>query len=131
MITGHVNSFYEAVIRLTLQDPGGVIHEVEVILDTGFNGTLTLPPAAITAWQLPWRTRGRALLANGAEETFDIYAATILWDGMRRPILVEAVETTPLVGMGLLADCDVRLRVQPGGLVQISAVSPSGDPRMS
>jgi predicted aspartyl protease len=131
MITGQVNRFYEAVIRLTLQDPAGVLHEVEAILDTGFNGTLTLSPAAITAWQLPWRTRGRALLANGAEETFDIYAATILWDGMPRPILVEAVETIPLVGMGLLVDCEVWLRVQPGGMVQISAGSPSENPRTS
>ena len=54
---------------------------------------------------------------------FDIYAATIIWDGTPRPILVEAVEILPLVGMRLLVDYDVRLRVQPGGMVQIVSVS--------
>ena len=43
MITGWVNAFYEAVIPIHLQDATGNIHEVEAILDTGFNGTLTLP----------------------------------------------------------------------------------------
>ena len=50
---------------------------------------------------------------------------------MPRPLLVEAAETAPLVGMGLVVDCEVWLRVQPGGMVRISAVSPSGDPSTS
>lgn len=123
MITGRVNGFYEAVIPIHLQEVGGGIRALEALLDTGFNGTLTLPLDLITTLKLPWRTRGSALLANGREEMFDIYAATIIWDGRRRSILVEAVETQPLAGMRLLADYDVRLRVQPGEVVQIVAVS--------
>ena len=123
MIIGRVNGFYEAVIPIHLQEVGGGIRALEALLDTGFNGTLTLPLELIATLKLPWRTRGNALLANGREEMFDIYAATIIWDGRRRSILVEAVETQPLVGMRLLADYDVRLRVQPGEVVQIVAVS--------
>ncbi|MBI2908184.1 MAG: clan AA aspartic protease [Chloroflexi bacterium] len=122
MITGQVNGFYEAVIPISLRDAGGAIRQFEAILDTGFNGTLTLPTELITTLQLPWRTRGNALLANGREEMFDIYTATIMWDGMPRSILIEAVDTQPLVGMRLLAGYDVRLRVQPGGSVEIVAV---------
>lgn len=123
MITGQVNEFYEAVIPIRLQDAEGTIRDLEAVLDTGFNGTLTLPAELIGTLQLPWRTRGSAILANGREEMFDIYAATIIWDGTPRPILVEEVEVQPLVGMRLLADSDVRVRVRPGGVVQIVAVS--------
>ena len=122
MITGQVNGRYEAIIPIHLQKVGGTIHSVEAILDTGFNGTLPLPTDLIVTLKLPWRTRGGAILADGREEMFDIYAATVIWDGKSRRILVEAVESLPLVGMRLLADYDVRLRVQPGGMVHIAAV---------
>jgi clan AA aspartic protease len=126
VITGRINSFYEAVIPLHLQDTGGQVHEIEAILDTGFNGSLTLPSELITTLQLPWRTRGNAILANGSEETFDIYAAVVIWDGTPRPILAETVETAPLLGMRLLAGSDVHMIVEPGGRVQIVPLPEAG-----
>ncbi|MBM3333829.1 clan AA aspartic protease [Candidatus Sumerlaeota bacterium] len=123
MITGQVNALYEAVIPVHLCDATGTTHQFEAVLDTGFNGTLTLPSEIITTLQLPWRTRGNVLLADGREDTFDIYVATIVWDGKPRHILVEAVDMMPLVGMRLLADHDVWLRVQRGGAVQIAGIS--------
>lgn len=66
MITGSVNTDYEAVIRLRIQGPRGYQQEVEAIIDTGFNGFLTLPPLLVTELGLARLSRGRALLANGA-----------------------------------------------------------------
>jgi predicted aspartyl protease len=66
MIAGTVNADYEAVIRLHVQGPSGLAHEVDAIIDTGFNGFLTLPPALVTALGLIRLSRGRALLANAA-----------------------------------------------------------------
>ena len=77
MITGTVNADYEAVIRLFVQGPAGPAHEFDAIIVTGFNGFLTLPPALVTALGLMRRSRGRALLANGSEELFDIYGVTV------------------------------------------------------
>jgi predicted aspartyl protease len=42
MITGLVNPDYEAVIRLRIQGPGGHEREIDAVIDTGFNGYLTL-----------------------------------------------------------------------------------------
>jgi len=127
MITGTVNADYEAVIRLFVQGPAGPAHEVDAIIDTGFNGFLTLPPALVTALGLMRRSRGRALLANGSEELFDIYGVTVLWDGQQRYVEADAVETTPLVGMSLLDGYDLYIQVADGGQVVIQA-SGQGSP---
>ena len=121
MITGTVNADYEAVIRLFVQGPAGPAHEVDAMIDTGFNGFLTLPPALVTALGLMRRSRGRALLANGSEELFDIYGVTVLWDGQQRYVEADAVETTPLVGMSLLDGYDLYIQVADGGQVVIQA----------
>ena len=127
MITGTVNADYEAVIRLLIQGPTGPAHEVDAMIDTGFNGFLTLPPALVTTLGLIRRSRGRALLANGSEELFDIYGVTVLWDGQQRYIEADAVDTTPLVGMSLLDGYDLHIQVANGGQVVIQA-SGQGSP---
>jgi predicted aspartyl protease len=96
MIIGVVNAHYEATIRLPVRDTTGQEHEIAALLDTGFNGSLTLPPATIAALGLSWRTRGLIVLANGTDDLCDIYAATIIWDGRPRHILVEEADTDPL-----------------------------------
>jgi len=127
MITGTVNADYEAVIRLFVQGPSGTAHEVDAMIDTGFNGFLTLLPALVTTLGLMRRSRGRALLANGREELFDSYGVTVLWDGQQRYVEADAVDTTPLVGMSLLDGYDFYIQVVEGGQVVIQA-SGQGSP---
>ncbi len=121
MITGFVNPDYEAVIHLLVQDPAGQEREVNAVIDTGFNGFLTLPPILIAALGLTRLSRGRAILANGTEDIFDIYGATVLWDGQLRYVETDAVDTTPLVGMALLNGYDLHIQVMDGGRVAIQA----------
>jgi clan AA aspartic protease len=127
MITGTVNADYEAVIRLRVQGSTGHVYEVDVIIDTGFNGFLTLPPALVTTLGLTRRSRGRAQLADGSEALFDIYGVTVLWDGQQRYVEADAVDTTPLVGMSLLEGHDLHIQVAEGGQVVIEA-SGQGSP---
>ena len=124
MITGTVNADSEAIIRLQVQGPTGHTQEVDALIDTGFNGFLTLPPALVTALGLTRRSRGRAQLANGREELFDIYGVTILWDGQPRYVEADAVDTMPLVGMSLLDGYDLHIQVMAGGQVVVQASGP-------
>ena len=127
MITGIVNADYEAIIRLRVQGPTGHEHEVDAIIDTGFNGFLTLPPRLVAVLELTRLSRGRALLANGSEELFDIHGVTVLWAGEERHVEVDSVNAAPLVGMSLLDGHDLHIQVVDGGHVVIQS-SEQGDP---
>ncbi|ETW92032.1 MAG: hypothetical protein ETSY1_45555, partial [Candidatus Entotheonella factor] len=115
MITGIVNTNREAIIRLVATGPSGQQQETEAIIDTGFTGFLTLPPALIQTLDLPWLCRQPGVLADGSIELFDVYTVTIIWDGQPRTIEVEAADTDPLVGMSLLDRHSLHIDVLPGG----------------
>ena len=121
MIEGVVNAAYEAVVTLSLQGPSGQAREIEAVIDTGYNGYLTLPPALVEELGLPYQTRGRAFLANGKEEGFDVHRATVLWDGRPRDTEADAVGPTPLMGMLLLDRHNLSIDVVDGGRVVIQA----------
>jgi clan AA aspartic protease len=119
VIRGTVTADREARIRLTVRGPAGQERRLEAVIDTGFDGWLSLPPTLIARLGLPWRRRGRALLADGNEIVFDIYEATVVWDRRRRRIPVDEADTTPLVGMALLDGYELNAQVRAGGKVSI------------
>lgn len=96
--------------------------EIETIVDTGFNGFLTLPPHLVASLDLPFRERGRAILADGSDISFDIHEAEILWDGRPRIIDVSVADTTPLLGTSLLEGCKLTIRFVDDGDVSIEAL---------
>ncbi|MGI9175845.1 MAG: clan AA aspartic protease [Rhodothermales bacterium] len=90
------------------------------VVDTGYDGSLTLPAKLIAALALEWQRRGRALLADGSESIFEIYDAEVEWDGEWKPVTVDAAETTPLIGMRLLRGYELRVEVVEGGVVTVA-----------
>ena len=102
-----------------MRGPTGQEQETEAIIDTGFDGCLSLPSSLIVLLSLEWRQRGRTLLADGSETVFDIYEGIVLWDGQIRRIPVHEAETTPLIGMSLLQGYEIIVEVRSGGKVTI------------
>jgi clan AA aspartic protease len=123
MISGRVSGNREAIISVIVHDAEGGTREVEAIIDTGFDGSLSLPPDVVADMKLPWRRRGQALLADGSTTVFDIYDAVLEWDGKLRRVAVDEANTAPLVGMELLDGFAVTLEVRPGGTVTIQQLS--------
>ena len=121
MIEGVVNAAYEPVVPLRVQGPSGYTMDIEAVIDTGFTGFLTLPPAPMTDLRLRYRGRGWATLADGSEVPFDIYGVTVLWDGLPRHIEADEADSTPLVGMRLLDGHNLNIDVEDGGSVVIQA----------
>ena len=126
MIAGTVTANREAVIRLTVQGPARRKQGIDVVIDTGFDGWPSLPPALIALLGLPWRRRGRAILADGSDTLFDIYEATVLWDGRPRRIPVDEAAAAPLAGMALLSGYELRVQVRPRGKVTIKPLPAAG-----
>ena len=119
MIQGVVNARHEAVVRLRVRGSGGIESDVDVIVDSGFTSSLTLPTAILTALGLVRQSSGTALLADGSIRQFDIFAAEVAWGGTWRTVLVSAVGNEALLGMRLLAGHKLVVEVVPGGLVEI------------
>jgi clan AA aspartic protease len=122
MIVGMVRR-REPLIRLTLRGWRGRQHEIEAVVDTGYTGWLTLPPALIGALNLRWRSFGRGTVADGSTSLFDVYQGKVVWDGRVRSVYVDEFDATPLVGMALLQGFELKMQVRARGKVTIKRVA--------
>ncbi len=120
MISGSVNADREPVVRICVHDVNGQEHEYAAIVDTGFTGWLTLPRDLITALGLSWKELGAATLADGSQILFDVYEATVVWDGRVVAIPVDESDSEPLIGMALMDSFRILIEDMDGGSVQIA-----------
>jgi clan AA aspartic protease len=123
MITGIVNPEFEPIISLSVCGFDGKVYTQDAIVDTGFNGWLSLPPDLITQLNLRWKRRGRAILGDGSECIFNVYEAVVVWDGVLPTIPVDEADSEPLVGMLLMEGYQLMLQVFEGGRVELSKVT--------
>lgn len=118
MITGVVQA-REGRIRLKVREMRRREQEIEVVIDTGYTESLSLPPSLVSSLGLRWKAYGRLILADGSECVFDVYAGEVLWDGKVRRILVHEADSDPLVGMALLRGYELKMQVRSRGKVTI------------
>lgn len=102
MFRGRVNPRLEAIVPLELIGRRGETHQVEVLLDTGFDGSLFLPEQVIADLGFPLYDDFVLTLANGREEVFHGYDGRILWHGRHLNVLVLESRSEALLGMNLL-----------------------------
>ena len=67
MIEGVANAAYEPVIALAVHGQSEQSRDIEAVVDTGFNGFLTLPTTLVSELGLPFVSIGRATLSDGSE----------------------------------------------------------------
>ncbi len=115
MITGSVNSDFEPIIPISICEDNGKVYTHEAIVDTGFNGWLSLPSDLIGNLNLRWKRRGRAILGDGSECIFDVYEAVVVWEGVYLTIPVDEADSEPLVGMSLMENYQLMVQVFEGG----------------
>lgn len=117
MITGVVTGAREATVQLVIEGPSAATTLADAVIDTGFNGYLTVPRAMITALGLPSQGVRRATLGDGTPCTLNVYRATVLWDGQHRPVQALEAEGAVLIGMALLEGSRMTIDVRAGGAV--------------
>ena len=121
MIQGVVNAAYEPVISLTVRGPSGQSAEIEAVVDTGFNGFLTLPSESVAALGLVPSASVPATLADGTAAMLDGYRTTVIWDGRPRHVYAYMSDSVSLVGMQLMDRHSLFIEVEDGGRVLIQA----------
>ena len=117
---GEVNAHREAILHLRIQGSGRKRRTIEGIIDTAYDGALTLPATLIRALKLPIVGQNQAELANGQIVSFNSYSAVVQWSGRRMRNSVDEAPTDPLIRMGLLDGFELRVQVRPRGNVTIA-----------
>jgi clan AA aspartic protease len=116
------NHYCEAIVKVAVGGVDSPKIAIDAVIDTGFTGFLSLPLSVITELDLPWHYRDIGTLGDGGEVVFEIYKASVIWDGQNQVIDVAASDSDPLVGMSLLYGFKLQIETVEGGLVTIEAL---------
>jgi clan AA aspartic protease len=122
MIEGAVNGYGEAVVTLTVRGPTGQEGRFDFVVDTGFDGAMSLHPSIAAALELPRLGVEHAMLADGSVAVFPSSAVSVLWNGKLRRVSVSVAENVPFLGMAALEGHELHLQAITDGLVRISAL---------
>jgi clan AA aspartic protease len=90
------------------------------VIDTGYNGALSMPRALVTAAALPRLAPRSVTLGDLSQRVLDFYDAHVHWDGQRRKIRVLCVDGDPLLGTALLKGYKLDAEFRSGGSVTIT-----------
>jgi len=123
MISGNVTADREIVIPVEALAADRSVVSIRAIVDTGFNGYLTLPTDVLSALGAFAAGTRRAELGDGNLVELDVYAVRVKWHDVDRDVLALKADTTPLVGMSLLWGSNVVFDARDRGTVTISAVA--------
>ena len=93
--------------------------EVEFVIDTGFEGEITLPIKVVEALGLKYAQPIYANLADNVRKEVKAYVGLIKWFGKERKVLVLAMGLKPLLGTMLLDLNDLHIEFKENGSVDI------------
>ena len=122
MINGRIDRG-KATIPVIFRLPSQPDFSVDFVIDTGFNGYLTLPPQAVNAMNLPVYSSTLISLADGSQALSAIHSATIIWDNVEKVVLVLASGYKPLLGVALMEGYHLEIDFQENGLVSLEKIS--------
>ena len=118
MITGIVNPDFDPINQISICGLDGKVYTQDAIVDTGFNGWLSLPPDLFA------KRRGRAFLVMevNASSMSIKYKAVLFWGGNFLTILIDEGDSEPLVSMSVMEGYQLMVQVPEGGHVELSKV---------
>jgi clan AA aspartic protease len=120
-VTGHVERERALInVPFLLEDNRQL--SIEFVVDTGFEGAMTLPLSAIQSMGLTYFTQLTANLADGSGVGVDVFIATVLWDEKPKKVAVLAMGKRPLLGTALLSQNRLIADFTESGTLSITAL---------
>lgn len=104
-----------ALVTLEIVDTESRPCPVEVVLDTGFTGYLTLPPETVRQLGLSSVGLRTLELGSGDLTECEAYLATVSMQGALTDVLVLSSDGAPMVGMSLLRGSRIALHAIADG----------------
>jgi len=105
--------------KLTLPGRDGAF-KVDFIIDTGFDGDLSLPPSLANYLNTEIAGRQSLSMADGTMVFSPYYRIMIEdWDGEMRLTEVLLLDGHPLLGVNLLTGYLLQMEITEGGVVEI------------
>jgi clan AA aspartic protease len=114
---------YQARVAVSLLLPNNQEITLDFVVDTGFEGAMTLPLETVQSLNLPFFTQLTANLADDSGVPVDVYVGVIRWQDEEKRIAVLAMGTRPLLGTALLAEHRVQADFTDGGAITITPLT--------
>ncbi len=112
----------EPWLIISVEDANGVLHQIDVIVDTAFTGCLTLPEAVISRLGLVRQGVQQVTVASGEVEGFDYYETQVQWHEQIYGVQIFESIDQSLLGTELLEGSRVVIDTWEGGDVIIEEV---------
>jgi predicted aspartyl protease len=117
MILGHVRDNFPHVM-LTLPGYEGPT-PVEFIVDTAYEGDLTLPQSMLARVEASYIGDRPIRLADGTLRDRAYYRLVLDWDEEERIVEIAEMENSPLLGVELMAGYLLQVEITDGGEVSL------------
>jgi predicted aspartyl protease len=129
MPSGFFTSDFEPAIELEVVGPDGA-RSFEAVIDTGFNGGVTLPIPWIEDLGLSQTGDEQMVLADGSLTAAPLFDAYVILNETAHDVVVAGASGKPLAGTNLFRGFSLYVEFQPDGAVDIKRLSEStGDER--
>ncbi|MDE2788201.1 MAG: aspartyl protease family protein [Chloroflexota bacterium] len=120
---GTVNRYLEPIVSLTALYVNSEEERIDFTIDTGFTEEIALPPDIIEQLGLPQEQDDAVLtLADGTNRALTVHTGWVEWHGQIREVDAISADTTPLLGMKMLAGGILNVEATPGGAVTITRI---------
>ena len=121
---GYVNADpREPRITVPILDATETAVLLEMAIDTGFTGFMTLPPPIARSLNLERGYDRKMMLADGQIITTPTYLGTVIWHGNPTKIDVLEIDARPVIGMSLLWNSDIAISVRENGRVSVTEIT--------
>ncbi len=120
-LLGAVTDSLEPMLAFELIGPQGNQIGLIGLVDTGYNGGVAVSASVVSELRLPFYDELSVTLADGQQVMTRRYVAEMLWDDIRRSVLVtETAATDPAIGTSVLAGYRLTIDIVPGGMVSVA-----------